>query len=86
MARQTKKSEGLENTNDPYSNTKLAEMFERTDKQNWIRLTEMLTEGNYGMDELQLLNKLARIMKVSLCLSINGSRRYYKLLQITCRE
>jgi len=68
MAEQTKRSESLENTNDAFSNTKLAQSFESVDKKLWLDITEMLFLGNFNIEELQDLETLANIIKVSLLL------------------
>jgi len=56
--------EFLENTNDPFSNTKLAQSFESVDKKLWLDITEMLFLGNFNIEELQYLEILAAIIKV----------------------
>ena len=65
MAKQTSKSKSLENTNDPYSNMKLAQGYEKL-KTDWLDISDMLSEGKYNKDELTKLEILANLIRVSV--------------------
>jgi len=64
MAKQTSKSKSLENTNDPYSNMKLAQGYENL-KKDWLDLSD-ICEKKYSNDELTKLEILANLIKVSV--------------------
>jgi len=64
MALRTSKSKALENTNDPYSNSNVAEMFEKN-KNIWAEIIEILTDGDNDKNELKVLEILADVVKVS---------------------
>ena len=66
MALRTSKSKALENTNDPYSNSKVAEMFEDIKNNIWVVIIDNLTEGDNAENELNVLELLADIVKVNL--------------------
>jgi len=65
MAKQTSKSKSLGNTNDPYSNMKLAQGYEKL-KTDWLDISDMLSEGKYNKDELTKLEILANLIRVSV--------------------
>jgi len=66
MAKQTSKSKSLENTNDPFSNMKLAQGFEKLIKDLWLNISDTLSEGKYNKDELTKLEILANLIRVSV--------------------
>jgi len=66
MAKQTSKSKSLENTNDPFSNMKLAQGFDKLKKDWWLDISDTLSEGKYKKDELAKLKILANLIKVSV--------------------
>jgi len=61
MAKQTSKSKSLENTNDPFSNMKLAHGFEKL-KTDWLDISD-LCEKKYELANLEIL---ANLIKVSV--------------------